>query len=321
MQKSERPGWVHDSGLTSKSELYTFTIGICATGRPPMLQALLTSVLSSDFPGFAMTKVVLVASAMDEDSLRMARRFAAREPRMLLLEHKERTGKADAINEVFRETKGDFLVYVNADAMVASEAIHALLEKIEDDPREGFVSGRPVFGRPKGMISDVLDLMWTSFNLLSADPAQSDNANHGTDELMAIRSELLAELPPGVVNDGAYIAGKIREKGFSVGYEPRAVVQIDVPRRMADLIGQRRRILYGHIQVKRLVGKVPRTVETMMFFSPMQSIGIVIKELAGRPRLILALPVAGLGEVLAVSGALWDTLSSKSHAVWKRYDQ
>lgn len=268
-----------------------------------------------------MTKVVLVASAMDEDSLRMARRFAAREPRMLLLEHKERTGKADAINEVFRETKGDFLVYVNADAMVASEAIHALLEKIEDDPREGFVSGRPVFGRPKGMISDVLDLMWTSFNLLSADPAQSDNANHGTDELMAIRSELLAELPPGVVNDGAYIAGKIREKGFSVGYEPRAVVQIDVPRRMADLIGQRRRILYGHIQVKRLVGKVPRTVETMMFFSPMQSIGIVIKELAGRPRLILALPVAGLGEVLAVSGALWDTLSSKSHAVWKRYDQ
>src|SRR5579863_9239331 len=127
MQKSERPGWVPDSGLTTKSDLYTFTIGICATGRPPTLQPLLASVLSSDFPGFAMTKVVLVASAVDEESLRMARRFAAREPRMLLIEHEERTGKADAINEVFRETEGDFLVYVNADAMVTPDAILALL--------------------------------------------------------------------------------------------------------------------------------------------------------------------------------------------------
>jgi len=296
-------------------------VGICATGRPPSLQPLLASVLSSDLPRFAMRKVVLVASDVDGAVLEMVKRFAARDPRLVLIEHKERKGKADAINEVFRETEGDFLVYVNADAMVTPESIGILLEDIEDDPRLGFVSGRPVFDRPKGLISDVLEIMWTSFNILSADPDQSTNANHGTDELMVIRSELLAELPPGVVNDGAFIAGRIREKGFSVGYQPRATVRIDVPRRMVDLIRQRRRILYGHIQVKRLVGKVPRTVETMMFFSPMQSIRIVIKELANRPRLIVALPAAVAGEVLAVCGALWDTLSSKNHAVWKRYDQ
>jgi biofilm PGA synthesis N-glycosyltransferase PgaC len=321
MQKSERPDWVPESGQSAKSELYTFTIGICATGRPPALQALLASVLLSDFRRFAMMRLVLVASDMEAESLEVAKRFAAREPRMLLIEHKERTGKADAINEVFRETEGDFLVYVNADAMVTPSSILALLDDIEDDPRVGFVSGRPVFERPKGMVSDVLELMWTSFNLLSADPDQAANANHGTDELMVIRSELLVELPRGVVNDGAFIAGRIRERGFSVGYQPNATVQIDVPRRMVDLIGQRRRILYGHMQVKRLVGKVPRTVETMMFFSPIQSVKIVIRELAGRPRLILALPAAGVGEILAVCGALWDTLASKSHAVWKRYDQ
>jgi len=99
-------------------------------------------------------------------------------------------------------------------------------------------------------------------------------------------------------------------------------VQIDVPRRMIDLIRQRRRILFGHIQVKRLLGKAPRTVETMMFFSPLQSFEIVIRMLANKPKRVLVIPVAAIGELIALAGALWDTFVSKpDHAIWKRYEQ
>jgi poly-beta-1,6-N-acetyl-D-glucosamine synthase len=322
MQKSQEEGVAPRSGLVAKSRLYTFTVGICATGRPPTLRPLISAALSSETPGFRLEKVVIVASDCTEETLSVAREAAARDPRVRLAVHERRTGKADALNEIFRETEGDFLVYVNADALIGARSILALLKGIEEDPGMGFVSGRPVFTRPKGLVSDVLDVMWTSFNLLSSDPTQSDQKNHGTDELMAIRRELLTELPPGVVNDGAYIAGRIRERGFRVGFQPEAVVQIDVPRRMVDLIRQRRRILFGHIQVKRLVGKAPRTVETMMFFSPSQSVGIVIRMLASKPKMVLVLPVAAMGELIAVSGALWDTIrSSKSHAVWRRYEQ
>jgi cellulose synthase/poly-beta-1,6-N-acetylglucosamine synthase-like glycosyltransferase len=272
--------------------------------------------------GFGLRKVVLVASECTEETLRTARTIAAREKRMKLIEHEKRTGKADALNEIFRETEGDFLVYVNADALIVASSIPALLRSIEEDAGAGFISGRPEFERDGGIISDVLDVMWTSHNLLSSDPDQRSQSNHGTDELMVMRSELLPELPHDVVNDGAYIAGRIREMGFRVGYEPEAVVQIDVPRRMIDLIRQRRRILFGHIQVKRLVGKAPRTVETMMFFSPAHGARIVIRMLAIRPSRVLVLPIAALGELIAVSGALWDTLvSSAANAVWKRYEQ
>lgn len=266
-----------------------------------------------------MRKVVLVASDVSEETLIVARN-AAKDPRMKLIVHQKRTGKADAINEVFKETEGDFLVYVNADALVSPGSILALLQAIEEDKLAGFISGRPVFEKRRGLISDVLNVMWSSHNLLSSDPRQQ--RNHGTDELMVIRTALLPELPPGVVNDGAYIAGRIREMGFKVGFQPTAVVHIDVPNRMVDLIRQRRRILFGHIQVKRLVGKAPRTVETMMFFSPLDSLRIVVRMLAGEPKDILVLPVATVGELFAVSGALWDTLvASAAHAVWERYEQ
>jgi poly-beta-1,6-N-acetyl-D-glucosamine synthase len=322
MQKSEKASVVPESERAVKTRRYTFTIGICATGQPPTLNALLTAVLSSDVPGFALRKVVLVASDCSEATLRIARNAAAIDERMKLIEHEMRTGKADAINEVFKEAEGDFLVYVNADALIGPDSITALLKSIEKDKHAGFISGRPVFERSGGIISDVLDVMWTSHNLLSSDPDQRQQSNHGTDELMVIRGDLLPEIPHGVVNDGAYIAGRIIETGFRVGYEPEAVVQIDVPKKMIDLIRQRRRILFGHIQVKRLVGKAPRTVETMMFFSPLQSAKIVIRMLSDKPKRVLVLPVAAVGEVLALSGALWDTfVSSAAHAVWKRYEQ
>lgn len=322
MQKSNQVGDIRKGGQPTKRRLYTFTVGICATGRPPTLGPLLEAVLSGETPGFALRKVVLVASDCSEGTLRAARSMAARDKRLRLIEHERRTGKADALNEVFRETEGDFLVYVNADAMIDASSIPMLLKSIEEDKWAGFVSGLPVFARPRGLISDVLDVMWTSFDYLSLDPYQSEQRNHGTDELMVIRSELLPELPPGVVNDGAYIAGRIREMGFRIAFQPEAVVHIDVPRRMTDLIRQRRRILFGHIQVKRLVGKAPRTVETMMFFSPHESLRIVMRMLANRPRRVLILPIAAMGELLALSGALWDTfVSNAGHAVWERYEQ
>ena len=319
VQKNQESGVVPASGQAAKTRVYTFTVGICATGRPPTLGQLLAIILAEETPGFALRKVVLIASDCSEETLRVARK-AAIDPRMKLIEHEKRTGKADAINEVFNETEGDFLVYVNADALVSPGSILELLKAIEGDKQAGFISGRPVFERRPGLISDVLDVMWSSHNLLSSDPRQQ--RNHGTDELMTVRSALLPELPQGVVNDGAYIAGRIREMGFKVGFQPTAVVHIDVPRRMVDIIRQRRRILFGHIQVKRLVGKAPRTVETMMFFSPLESLRIVVRMFASKPQEVLILPIAGVGELIAVTGALWDTfVASAAHAVWTRYEQ
>ena len=322
MQKSQGLGLSGSQQVAETRRPSTFTIGICATGRPLTLELLLTEVLRSEIPGFALEKVVVVASDCSIETLTAARTLANRDSRLRLIEHDTRSGKADALNEIFRETGSGFLVYVNADALVEAGAIGALLERIEGDDRLGFVSGKPVFERPGGLISDVLDVMWTTQNILSSDSSEQRWGNHGTDELMVVRRELLPELPHGIVNDGAYIAGKIRSQGFLIGFEPQALVRIDVPWRMMDLVRQRRRILFGHIQVKRLVGKAPRTVETMMLFDPFHGARVIVRMLASRPRRALFIPIAAVCEVIALVGALWDTTaSSGEHAVWERYGQ
>lgn len=315
MQKTE------EAGVQSPdARRFEFSVGICATGEARGLPSLLASVLGEAPAGFALRKVVVVASDCSPLTVSETRSLALREPRILLVEQGVREGKASAINEIMRVAEGDFLVFVNADAVPDPRSVSKVLRSIGRDRRLGVVSGRPVFEARRGLTSLVLDMMWTAHNINSSRLNWRGQGNHGTDELMVIRGDLVEELPEGVVNDGAYISGRVRERGYRVGFEPDATVRIDVPTRMIDLIRQRRRILYGHIQVKNLVGRAPRTVETLMFFRPSEGFRILVRTVSGRPRLLLALPAAAVGEMLALGGALLDAVtSSNSHAVWRRY--
>jgi cellulose synthase/poly-beta-1,6-N-acetylglucosamine synthase-like glycosyltransferase len=314
MQKTE------EAGVQAPVARHFFSVGICATGEAPGLPSLVASILSEAPAGFSLRKVVVVASDCSPGTVAEARSLAIREPRLHLIEHEVREGKASAINEIMSEAEGDFLLFVNADAVPDPRSVSKVLRCIGRDRRLGIVSGRPVFEARTGLTSLVLDMMWTAHNINSSRLTQRGQGNHGTDELMVIRSELIDELPEGVVNDGAYISGRVKELGYRVGFEPDATVRIDVPTRMIDLVRQRRRILYGHIQVKNLVGRAPMTVETLMFFRPSEGFRILVRTLAGRPRLLLALPAAVVGEMLALGGALFDAVtSSNSHAVWRRY--
>jgi glycosyltransferase involved in cell wall biosynthesis len=298
-----------------------FTIGICATGVSSRIAELLDTIETERFPdGFHLDRIIIVASACTERTLMYLRRIRRTDPRILLIEEKERRGKADAVNRIVREAAGEFLVFVNADAVPERGAISRLLRAIKRDPTTGIISGNPVIDAGDGVASRVLELMWETHNSCSADLDEIRRANHGTDELMVVRSEALANLPPGIINDGAYIAGLAHSRGYLVRSLTSASVSVDVPKRPIEIIRQRRRILYGHLQIWRLVGEAPRTAESLILLSPGLGFGVLVRTITRRPRLLLALPFAVVSELISLVGALADNLSSgQKHTVWKRY--
>jgi cellulose synthase/poly-beta-1,6-N-acetylglucosamine synthase-like glycosyltransferase len=320
--------WVSGPGRTSQTRVSApeaatsaFTIGICATGVSSRIGELLDTIEAERFPdGFDLRRVVIVASACAERTLAYLRRIERADPRIVLIEEDERRGKAEAVNRITMEATGEFLVFVNADALPERGAISRLLRAIERDPTTGIISGNPVIQTGHGVVSRVLELMWETHNSCSAGLNEARLSNHGTDELMVVRSDALASLPPGVVNDGAYIAGLAHARGYVVRSLTSAGVSVDVPTRPIEIIRQRRRILYGHIQIWRLVGEAPRTAESLILTSPGRGLGALVRTISRRPRLLVALPFAAVSELISLTGALVDNLSSRQkHTVWKRY--
>jgi hypothetical protein len=310
------------SALSSQAPKGTFAIGICATGRSPGLAGL-TRALLREAEGMSrpLTGITIVASECPADTLSPLRAVAASDARVRLVIQEVRRGKADAVNQIARMSEADFLVFVNSDASPEPGSLSRLVEVIYGDPRVGVVSAAPTLERRSGATAALLRLMWSVHNATLLRLNHEGRSNHSSDEMMAVRSEALSELPPGTVNDGAFIAGFAHRKGYSIRFLESARVRIDVPRNITGLFGQLRRIIFGHVQVMGQTGEAPRTAGSILFLSPLTSLRLIVGVIAREPGLALALPLAALTGLLVTPAALVDVArSSTNHGVWRRFE-
>ncbi len=297
-----------------------FTIGICASDRSEKLPLVLENIESARFGNNAMKRIVIVASGCPVETLARLREIANRDRLVQLIEEPVRLGKSEALNRIIENRIGDFVVLVNSDAIPERDAISTLMEAIEHNPQVGVVSASPFFEPSKGIVSGILELMWTLHNDWSLKLNHAGMNNHASDELMVVSSLALSKLPRGVINDGAYIAGTAFLKGFRIKFSENARVKIDVPRRLTDLMQQRRRIIFGHFQVWKTLGQSPRTVELMLSSTPMLSLSLLVRRIAKSPRLARILPIAVISETLTFLLVAKDILTSTDrHVVWRRY--
>ncbi|HZW55219.1 MAG TPA: glycosyltransferase family 2 protein [Nitrososphaerales archaeon] len=307
--------------LKQGSDIVDFTVGICANGEARNLLALLEGIRSEWTPdSMRLARIVLVASDCDPDVLLCIKQRAQNDSRIFVLEESQRHGKADAVNKIIRNSLGSYVVFINSDAMPRRGSIQRLVSAMESNQRAGVISACPYFEVRDSPLSQVEALMWNIHNQSSLLLNHMQISNHSSDEMMVVRRVSLEELPSGLVNDGAYLAGCAKARGYLVNFCEDARVRIDVPSSFLGLIQQRRRIIYGHFQIRKLIGEAPRTVEALMFSSPGLALSIVLRALRKSPRLALFLPLAILSEGISTMLAAADALRKQNkHGVWRRY--
>jgi cellulose synthase/poly-beta-1,6-N-acetylglucosamine synthase-like glycosyltransferase len=279
------------------------------------------SIISeADSEGFLLKKVIVVASGCTPSVISAARDIQARDSRVNLLVEEARHGKAQAINRIIGLAEGEFLIFVNSDASPEEGAMSRLLRAGAADGAVGAVSAMPITEERHGLEPLVVDLMWSAHNECSTRLNHMNLSNHSSDELVLFRYSAIELLPSDLVNDGAFLAATARRKGYTVKVCTSAGVRIQTPKRISDLVAQRRRIIFGHRQVWRKTGSPPKTIESMLFISPSIGMRILVQTLARRPALVLALPVAVVSELASwflstIDGAL----STSRHVVWRRF--
>ncbi len=305
--------------LQSQAQALGFTVGICASDSATRLPSLVSFLTAEDYgKDFTLRKIAIVASGCPESVLVPVRQAAHSDSRISLITEPKRRGKAEAINRIIENSLGGYLVMLNADAFPAKGSIQKLLE-VASSPNVGAVSAKPVFDEGNGLLGRALALMWSAHSLMSLRLNHAGISNHACDELIVVRRSLLSSLPTNLVNDGAYIGGLVRAQGLKVRFTPAAEVIISVPIKPMDLIRQRRRITFGHVQVWKKLGRPPRTIETMLFTDPLMSLRTIIGVLSERPQLILVFPLVLVGESVAILMGLMDaTRSTDRHTVWRR---
>ena len=231
--------------------------------------------------------------------------------RLIKVLEKERKGKVSALTSIVPNIGGDIVFLLSGD--ITFDPL--LIKKCEDsfEGTAGVVTVRVVPSNSSHYTEKVASLMWEMHDLQLSYLSGSGKNVHGG-EFICARKELLFDIPE-VVNEDAYICIRASKADLSVVYLGDDNVRNIVPSNPIDLFQQRRRVNFGHIEIRK-IGWDPMIMDTLMFSDTSLFLRIFIKFLKERKWNLLTLSGAISIEIVSNISARMDLLLGKDHKRW-----
>ena len=300
----------------------SFTIGICCTDETENVSRIVSCIGREALPpGISISDLVVVISGCPPDTASSVIDTKASFSRTVIAEEKRR-GKAHAINTIIDNMRGANLLLINGDALPEKGDVASLMEDlVTSDCTMMCARPLPASSDSGPLANSLLRFLWSLHNSTMETLERCGKRMHLTDEMIAIKGAHVLRLPEETVNDGAFVSTLAQKNGERVSFSRRAVVRVSVPRSVHDIAVQRRRILFGHLQVKELLGVLPATAGFTAANSPYAGLKIISNYGRKHPLESLIFPLAVVVEIASLLGALHDRKrKSEIHTVWRRVE-
>ena len=268
------------------------TVVITARNEEATIEAKIENVLKLDYPVDRLEVVVLSDGSTDR-TVELARSAATRATgiRVRVLDQPA-TGKARALTAAVPHTRGDILVFSDANSMYAPTALRALVAPFADEAVGG-VAGNQVYTHPEDAGQEAGELgYWGYDRILKEFESRAGNAIGGTGAIYAIRRSLFRPIPIGV-NDDFFLTAGVVHQGARLVFAADAVAW-EAP--ATDVEAE-----YG--RKVRVVSRAMRCVATMPGLLDPRRTGFYAVQLFSHKvlRWVMGLPLLSL---YASSGAL-----------------
>ena len=231
--------------------------------------------------------------------------------RLIKVLEKERKGKVKALNSISSNILGDIVFLISGDVSFDP----SLIKRCEDSftGTTGVVSVRVLPSNTRNYTEKIGALMWDMHDLqLSILSESGINVHAG--EFLCVRKGLLRDLPE-VINEDEYLCIEAANNSLSVKYLKDQEVHNYVPSNLVDLLQQRRRVNFGHIQIEK-IGWDPRIMDTLVFNETPLFLVIFSTFLKQKKWNVATLFGAVSIEILANLSARMDSYFGKDHRKW-----
>ena len=231
--------------------------------------------------------------------------------RLIKVLEKERKGKVKALNSISSNILGDIVFLISGDVSFDP----SLIKRCEDSftGTTGVVSVRVLPSNTRNYTEKIGALMWEMHDLqLSILSESGINVHAG--EFLCVRKGLLRDLPE-VINEDEFLCIEAANNSLSVKYLKDQEVHNYVPSNLVDLLQQRRRVNFGHIEIEK-IGWDPRIMDTLVFNETPLFLVIFSTFLKQKKWNVATLFGAVSIEILANLSAKMDSYFGKDHRKW-----
>jgi len=289
------------------------TVGICAYNEAKNIGELLQNILyeqelSSD------SEVLVVCSGCTDRTVEIVQKFSKSDSRVNLHLETKRRGKASAINYILSNASSNVILFISADTLPSQRCFARLIAKLET-PTVGVVCGNPLpTNNTNSLVGKLVQLLWGLHGKVFAEYSKAGLARHAT-EAFCVRKGIVVNIPPETVNDDAYIAINARMKGWIVRFEPESSVLIHGPETFPEYFNQRRRVLWGHHQLKKWTSISPQHLIYLFPYYPARVTKLLLWLCSEyNPVSVVAFVST---ELVVNAVAVIDVFRGKSYSIWK----
>jgi len=226
--------WTRDETLRPSVSLI-----VALRNAAQLAEAKRRNVLELDYPAEKLNALFFLDGSEDETE-EILRAHA--DDRVRVLGHPAHRGKISALNDAVGHADGEVLVFTDADALLAPDAVAKLVRHFAD-PSIGGVCGQRVIGRDESTLKDSQRKYIRLDSTLKTWESRLTSIPSNDGKLYAIRRELFHPILEGVTDD-LYVCLSVVEQGRRFVFDGEAVATIPVPSRSpGHEVRRRRRIV------------------------------------------------------------------------------
>ncbi|SFI08392.1 MULTISPECIES: glycosyltransferase [unclassified Bacillus (in: firmicutes)] len=236
------------SYLSTNSAYQPFvSVVIAAYNEEKVITKTIRSILDSDYRDF---EIIIVDDGSKDGTSNAIQEAFHEHPKVYVIQ-KENGGKASAMNVGFQKSRGEIVISLDADTVIAQDAISLMVRHFEDDSVAA-VSGNVKVGNRRNLLTTWQHVEYiTGFNL---ERRAFDELNCITVVPGAIgawhkkRVEKAGYLSEDTLAEDTDLTLTFLRQGYRIVYEEKAYAYTESPEDVKSLVKQRYRWSYGTLQ-------------------------------------------------------------------------
>lgn len=143
------------------------TIGICVRNAGRTLEETIQSIVRQDFPHQHM-EIIFVDDGSEDNTLSIIESWASKMDFSVKIHHHKWKGLGPSRNIIFREAKGDYILWVDGDMTLARDYIRKMLEFMDGNPKVGIVKGKYGVREKNNVVSYLENIAFVAADYLNA---------------------------------------------------------------------------------------------------------------------------------------------------------
>lgn len=205
------------------------------------------SLLELDYPNY---EIIMVDDGSKDKTFDEVKHFNTSKLKLI---HQQNKGKANALNNGIKNSKGEIIVTVDADTTLKKDALRKIANRFAQNNKVGAIAGNVKVIPEKNSLNVIQGTEYTiGINLIRKAQSLLGCVMIVPGPIAALRRDALEKA--GYFSDDTFaedfdITMKILKQGYRVEYEDEAISYTDAPKTIEDLMKQRRRWYRGLLQV------------------------------------------------------------------------